>query len=78
MKRSKSASSVQLKSTTSKKIKSKKFDINELTVSADRFQSMLDSNRGSDASGSLHALSAKTASGKVSDIAHSKTRPNAS
>lgn len=46
--------------------KKNEFDINELTVSADEFQNMLDSNQCDGASGSLNALSAKTASGKVS------------
>lgn len=49
-------------------VKLKKFKVSELTASTDRFQSMLDSNRGLDGSGSLHALSAKTAAGKVSYI----------
>ncbi|OQR69150.1 CCAAT/enhancer-binding protein zeta-like [Tropilaelaps mercedesae] len=50
-------------------MKSKKgeFDVNKLTVSADRFQSMLDNNRGFDSTGALYAFSAKTAAGKVSD-----------
>ncbi|XP_022707603.1 CCAAT/enhancer-binding protein zeta-like [Varroa jacobsoni] len=48
-------------------VRLKKFKVSELTASTDRFQSMLDSNRGLDGSGSLHALSAKTAAGKVSD-----------
>lgn len=46
-------------------LKSNEFDINDLTVSAEEFQNMLDSNQGINASGSLNTLSSKTASGKV-------------